>query len=104
VSNEACEVVFTYIDNDGKKNSKIYQGIYFGSFHEHPFVKQLNCGGESGRMEMISCSITPMKKLKEDVAMKNSELGFKIAEERAREEVQKKSPGEANEKSLNDQT
>jgi len=86
VSNNPCEVVFTYVDEDGKVNSKIYQNIYFGDFHNHPFVKQLNCGGTSGRMELIGCSITSMSKKDFATPEHNAQVGFKIAEDKAKEE------------------
>ena len=80
-----CEVVFTYVDEDGKVNSKIYQNIYFGDFHNHPFVKQLNCGGTSGRMELIGCSITSMSKRDFATPEHNAQVGFKIAENKAKD-------------------
>jgi hypothetical protein len=86
VSNNPCEVVFTYVDEDGKVNSKIYQNIYFGDFHNHPFVKQLNCGGTSGKMELIGCSITSMSKREFATPEHNADVGFKIAEDKAKEE------------------
>ena len=86
MSNNPCEVVFTYVDEDGKVNSKIYQNIYFGDFHNHPFVKQLNCGGTSGRMELIGCSITSMSKREFATPEHNADVGFKIAEDKAKEE------------------
>jgi hypothetical protein len=78
--------VFTYVDEDGKVNSKIYQNIYFGDFHNHPFVKQLNCGGTSGKMELIGCSITSMSKREFATPEHNADVGFKIAEDKAKEE------------------
>jgi len=86
VSNNPCEVVFTYVDEDGKVNSKIYQNIYFGDFHNHPFVKQLNSGGTSGKMELIGCSITSMSKREFATPEHNADVGFKIAEDKAKEE------------------
>jgi len=86
VSNNPCEVVFTYVDEDGKVNSKIYQNIYFGDFHNHPFVKLLNCGGTSGKMELIGCSITSMSKREFATPEHNADVGFKIAEDKAKEE------------------
>ena len=86
MSNNPCEVVFTYVDEDGKVNSKIYQNIYFGDFHNHPFVKQLNCGGTSGKMELIGCSITSMSKREFATPEHNADVGFKIAEDKAKEE------------------
>ena len=81
-----CEVGFTYVDEDGKVNSKIYQNIYFGDFHNHPFVKLLNCGGTSGKMELIGCSITSMSKREFATPEHNADVGFKIAEDKAKEE------------------
>ena len=86
MSNNPCEVVFTYVDEDGKVNSKIYQNIYFGDFHNHPFVKQLNCGGSTGKMELIGCSITSMSKREFATPEHNADVGFKIAEDKAKEE------------------
>ena len=86
MSNNPCEVVFTYVDEDGKVNSKIYQNIYFGDFHNHPFVKLLNCGGTSGKMELIGCSITSMSKREFATPEHNADVGFKIAEDKAKEE------------------
>jgi len=86
VSNNPCEVVFTYVDEDGKVNSKIYQNIYFGDFHNHPFVKRLNSGGTSGKMELIGCSITSMSKREFATPEHNADVGFKIAEDKAKEE------------------
>ena len=86
MSNNPCEVVFTYVDEDGKVNSKIYQNIYFGDFHNHPFVKQLNCGGSTGKMELIGCSITSMSKREFATPEHNADVGFKIAEDKAQEE------------------
>ena len=86
MSNNPCEVVFTYVDEDGKVNSKIYQNIYFGDFHNHPFVKRLNCGGTSGKMELIGCSITSMSKREFATPEDNADVGFKIAEDKAKEE------------------
>ena len=86
MSNNPCEVVFTYVDEDGKVNSKIYQNIYFGDFHNHPFVKQLNSGGTSGKMELIGCSITSMSKREFATPEHNADVGFKIAEDKAKEE------------------
>ena len=86
MSNNPCEVVFTYVDEDGKVNSKIYQNIYFGDFHNHPFVKRLNCGGTSGKMELIGCSITSMSKREFATPEHNADVGFKIAEDKAKEE------------------
>ena len=85
MSNNPCEVVFTYVDEDGKVNSKIYQNIYFGDFHNHPFVKRLNCGGTSGKMELIGCSITSMSKREFATPEHNADVGFKIAEDKAKE-------------------
>lgn len=85
MSNNPCEVVFTYVDEDGKVNSKIYQNIYFGDFHNHPFVKQLNSGGTSGKMELIGCSITSMSKREFATPEHNADVGFKIAEDKAKE-------------------
>ena len=85
MSNNPCEVVFTYVDEDGKVNSKIYQNIYFSDFHNHPFVKQLNCGGTSGRMELIGCSITSMSKRDFATPEHNAQVGFKIAENKAKD-------------------
>jgi hypothetical protein len=86
VADNPCEVVFTYVDEDGKVNSKIYQNIYFGDFHNHPFVKQLNCGGTSGKMELIGCSITSMSKREFATPEHNADVGFKIAEDKSKEE------------------
>ena len=86
MSNNPCEVVFTYVDEDGKVNSKIYQNIYFGDFHNHPFVKQLNSGGSTGKMELIGCSITSMSKREFATPEHNADVGFKIAEDKAKEE------------------
>ena len=86
MSNNPCEVVFTYVDEDGKVNSKIYQNIYFGDFHNHPFVKLLNCVGTSGKMELIGCSITSMSKREFATPEHNADVGFKIAEDKAKEE------------------
>ena len=86
MADNPCEVVFTYVDEDGKVNSKIYQNIYFGDFHNHPFVKQLNSGGPTGRMELIGCSITSMSKREFATPEHNADVGFKIAEEKAKEE------------------
>ena len=86
MSNNPCEVVFTYVDEDGKVNSKIYQNIYFGDFHNHPFVKRLNSGGTSGKMELIGCSITSMSKREFATPEHNADVGFKIAEDKAKEE------------------
>ena len=86
MANNPCEVVFTYVDEDGKVNSKIYQNIYFGDFHNHPFVKQLNSGGTSGKMELIGCSITSMSKREFATPEHNADVGFKIAEDKAKEE------------------
>ena len=86
MSNNPCEVVFTYVDEDGKVNSKIYQNIYFGDFHNHPFVKRLNCGGSTGKMELIGCSITSMSKREFATPEHNADVGFKIAEDKAKEE------------------
>ena len=86
MANNPCEVVFTYVDEDGKVNSKIYQNIYFGDFHNHPFVKQLNCGGSTGKMELIGCSITSMSKREFATPEHNADVGFKIAEDKAKEE------------------
>ena len=86
MSNNPCEVVFTYVDEDGKVNSKIYQNIYFGDFHNHPFVKHLNSGGTSGKMELIGCSITSMSKREFATPEHNADVGFKIAEDKAKEE------------------
>ena len=86
MSNNPCEVVFTYVDEDGKVNSKIYQNIYFGDFHNHPFVKQLNSGGSTGKMELIGCSITSMSKREFATPEHNADVGFKIAEDKAQEE------------------
>ena len=86
MSNNPCEVVFTYVDEDGKVNSKIYQNIYFGDFHNHPFVKRLNSGGTSGKMELIGCSITSMSKREFATPEHNADVGFKIAESKAKEE------------------
>jgi hypothetical protein len=85
VADNPCEVVFTYVDEDGKVNSKIYQNIYFGDFHNHPFVKQLNCGGSTGKMELIGCSITSMSKREFATPEHNADVGFKIAENKAKE-------------------
>ena len=86
MADNPCEVVFTYVDEDGKVNSKIYQNIYFGDFHNHPFVKQLNSGGTSGNMELIGCSITSMSKREFAPPEHNADVGFKIAEDKAKEE------------------
>ena len=86
MADNPCEVVFTYVDEDGKVNSKIYQNIYFGDFHNHPFVKQLNTGGTSGKMELIGCSITSMSKREFATPEHNADVGFKIAEDKAKEE------------------
>ena len=86
MADNPCEVVFTYVDEDGKVNSKIYQNIYFGDFHNHPFVKQLNSGGTSGKMELIGCSITSMSKREFATPEHNADVGFKIAEDKAKEE------------------
>ena len=86
MANNPCEVVFTYVDEDGKVNSKIYQNIYFGDFHNHPFVKQLNSGGSTGKMELIGCSITSMSKREFATPEHNADVGFKIAEDKAKEE------------------
>ena len=86
MADNPCEVVFTYVDEDGKVNSKIYQNIYFGDFHNHPFVKQLNCGGSTGKMELIGCSITSMSKREFATPEHNADVGFKIAEDKAKEE------------------
>ena len=86
MADNPCEVVFTYVDEDGKVNSKIYQNIYFGDFHNHPFVKQLNSGGTSGKMELIGCSITSMRKREFATPEHNADVGFKIAEDKAKEE------------------
>ena len=86
MSNNPCEVVFTYVDEDWKVNSKIYQNIYFGDFHNHPFVKQLNSGGSTGKMELIGCSITSMSKREFATPEHNADVGFKIAEDKAKEE------------------
>ena len=86
MADNPCEVVFTYVDEDGKVNSKIYQNIYFGDFHNHPFVKQLNSGGSTGKMELIGCSITSMSKREFATPEHNADVGFKIAEEKAKEE------------------
>ena len=85
MSNNPWEVGFTYVDADGKVNSKIYQNIYFGDFQNHPFVKQLNCGGTSGRMELIGCSITSMSKKDFATPEHNAQVGFKIAENKAKD-------------------
>ena len=86
MADNPCEVVFTYVDEDGKVNSKIYQNIYFGDFHNHPFVKQLNSGGSTGKMELIGCSITSMSKREFATPEHNADVGFKIAEDKAKEE------------------
>ena len=86
MADNPCEVVFTYVDEDGKVNSKIYQNIYFSDFHNHPFVKQLNSGGSTGKMELIGCSITSMSKREFATPEHNADVGFKIAEEKAKEE------------------
>ena len=86
MADNPCEVVFTYVDEDGKVNSKIYQNIYFGDFHNHPFVKQLNSGGSTGKMELIGCSITSMSKREFATPEHNADVGFKIAEDKAKKE------------------
>ena len=86
MADNPCEGVFTYVDEDGKVNSKIYQNIYFGDFHNHPFVKQLNSGGSTGKMELIGCSITSMSKREFATPEHNADVGFKIAEDKAKEE------------------
>ena len=86
MADNPCEVVFTYVDEDGKVNSKIYQNIYFGEFHNHPFVKQLNSGGSTGKLELSGCSITSMSKREFATPEHNADVGFKIAEDKAKED------------------